>query len=79
MASPAQALFFVGYLSKTIIYHYEIDIDECTNNPQQCYTGECTNTVGGFECGECPVGYDGDGIGPNGCAGITNKNNERYH
>lgn len=42
------------------------DINECNNGG--CYPGvSCFNTNGGFSCGTCPVGYGGDGKGPNGC------------
>ncbi|KAM6463667.1 von Willebrand factor D and EGF domain-containing protein-like [Liasis olivaceus] len=36
------------------------DINECEANP--CFPGvSCTNTMGSFECGNCPLGMKGDG------------------
>lgn len=60
------------------------EIDKCS--PFSCYPGlNCTNTTDGFECHQCPEGYEGDGIGPTGCKlvvsntcgdGICNSTNE---
>ncbi|KAK2845054.1 hypothetical protein Q5P01_011713 [Channa striata] len=36
------------------------DVDECTSQP--CFPGVgCSNTLGSFICGVCPMGYSGDG------------------
>ena len=35
-----------------------VDIDECTNGPNDCDVNfECVNTPGSFTC-ECPTGYE---------------------
>ena len=56
-------LYVTVYIS--IIYS-NIDIDECTNNTDNC-TQTCRNTVGSFTCG-CNDGYllEGDGTTCNG-------------
>ena len=37
------------------------DVDECTNNDDDCsINGRCTNTVGSFSCA-CNSGFEGDG------------------
>ena len=38
------------------------DIDECTDNSDNCHANAlCTNTVGSFTCA-CNTGYSGDGV-----------------
>lgn len=38
------------------------DVDECLINHGGCdQLAPCTNTLGGFTCGDCPDGYAGDG------------------
>ncbi len=45
------------------------DVDECSMNNGGCdLLVTCTNTPGAFMCGECPVGYSGDGV--TGCTDI---------
>ena len=45
------------------------DIDECASNNGGCDpVSACTNTDGGFSCGECPAGYSG--TGDTGCVDI---------
>ena len=42
-------------------------MDYCSSSP--CFRGvECTNLNGGFVCGDCPVGYEGDGVD---CAAVA--------
>ena len=57
------SLYFAVYIH---IICFNVDIDECTNNTDNC-TQTCTNTVGGFTCG-CNEGYllHDDGITCNG-------------
>ncbi|XP_061771484.1 von Willebrand factor D and EGF domain-containing protein isoform X1 [Nerophis ophidion] len=36
------------------------DMDECVSQP--CFPGvDCSNTLGSFSCGVCPLGFSGDG------------------
>ncbi len=45
------------------------DVDECADNNGGCDAlVSCTNTDGGFTCGDCPSGYTGDGTA--GCLDI---------
>ena len=45
-----------------------VDVDECVQNNGGCDSKrKCTNTVGGHECGDCPVGWSNDGA--TGCKG----------
>lgn len=42
------------------------DIDECLDNP--CFPDvKCVNLPGSFECQDCPTGYNGSGLGSDGC------------
>ena len=46
-----------------------VDVDECVQNNGGCDSKrKCTNTVGGHECGDCPVGWSNDGA--TGCKGL---------
>jgi hypothetical protein len=48
------------------------DIDECTQNTDDCDTSPvatCGNTAGSYNC-SCPAGYSGNGHGANGCTDI---------
>jgi hypothetical protein len=38
----------------------DVDVDECDDDPCDPLT-ECTNSVGGFSCSNCPSGYTGNG------------------
>ena len=45
-----------------------LDIDECAIGDGPCYPGvACTNTEGGFGCGPCSRGFNGDALGAEGC------------
>lgn len=47
-----------------------VDIDECALGTHTCSREPavtCTNTPGGFSCGECPRGHEGRGDEPDGC------------
>ena len=42
-------------------------------DPNPCYPGvTCTPDASamGYMCGDCPQGYEGDGVGPTGCTDI---------
>ena len=64
-------LTYLHLLTYTYLYllyiHFTVDINECTQNLDDCHQfATCTNTVGSFEC-RCNVGYEGDGVN---CRGI---------
>lgn len=40
----------------TLRFFFVIDIDECRSEPGICRNGQCTNTIGSFEC-SCPQGF----------------------
>ena len=51
-------------------------VDPCDDSPcfiyhlNSSWVAPCNQTSpGAFECGECPPGMTGDGIGPQGCQG----------
>ena len=45
------------------------DIDECTENTDNCHAdATCTNSVGSFSC-SCNTGYTGDGVSCSGMLG----------
>ena len=52
----------------------DADIDECADNPCDPLT-TCSNSAGGFSCGNCPAGYTGTGL--SGCNDVNecNSNN----
>ena len=42
-----------------------VDVDECSGNNPPCSRNppvQCINTPGGFTCGSCPAGYQGNGF-----------------
>jgi hypothetical protein len=49
------------------------DVDECEANQCDSLT-ECTNTLGGYACTDCPAGYTGDG--KEGCVDINECDDE---
>ena len=47
-------------------YIYFVDVDECTDDTDDCDDNAvCTNTVGSYAC-HCKPGYSGDGVTCNG-------------
>ncbi|XP_065178731.1 uncharacterized protein LOC135809326 [Sycon ciliatum] len=47
-----------------------VDRDECTEGTADCaVAATCNNTLGSFVC-TCPLGYNGNGRGPSGCANV---------
>lgn len=44
----------------------------CDQNTSLCYPGVgCTGNSTHFECGNCPEGFEGNAIGPDGCIGMV--------
>ena len=61
---PASDLFY------NVLFSHQTDVDECTEDYDDCDTNaECTNTPGSFEC-TCNIGYTGDGVT---CEGAYNN------